>query len=200
MTGRRGKKSAEEEMQLSDRSWFDRLFGSRMRAIARQAVAEHEARRAHAEPEEVLTRPLIHGDRSRLKVAPTATVNNALFNLSSGTITVGEHSFFGHNVSVLTGSHDTSKFGPERKTAIPKEGRDVVIGEGVWLSSNVTVIGPCTIGDHAVVGACSLVQKDVEAYSVVAGVPAKEIKRLDPSPSSDDGDDEGPSEGGGDEG
>lgn len=163
-----------------DRSWFDRVFGSRVRAIVRQAVAEHEARCPHADPEEALTRPLIHGDRSRLHLAPTATVNNALFNLSSGSISVGEDSFFGHNVCVLTGSHDTSKFGAERKTAIPKEGRDVVIGKGVWLSSNVTVLGPCKIGDHAVVGACSLVQKDVEPYAVVAGVPAKEIKRLTP--------------------
>ena len=174
---------------MSDRSWFDRLFGARVRALVRRAVAEHEARRPHADPEEALTRPLVHGDRSRLHLAPTATVNNALFNLSSGTISVGEHSFFGHNVCVLTGSHDTSKFGPERKTAIPKEGHDVVIGEGVWLSSNVTVIGPCRIGDHAVVGACSLVQRDVEPYSVVAGVPAKEIKRLTP-PGEEDGGDE----------
>ncbi len=178
-------------MPVPDRSWFDRLFGMRVRAMVRAAVADHETRRPHADPEEALTRPLVHGDRSRLRIAPTATVNNALFNLSSGTITVGQHSFFGHNVCVLTGTHDTSKFGEERKKAIPKEGRDVVIGEGVWLSSNVTVIGPCKIGDHAVVGACSLVQHDVDAYAVVAGVPAKEIKRLDPSKSSDEGDGEG---------
>lgn len=171
---------------MSERSWLDRLFGARMRAIARQAVAEHESRRSHEDAEEALTRPLVHGDRSRLHIAPTATVNNALFNLSSGEITVGDHSFFGHNVSVLTGTHDTSKFGAERKKAIPKEGRDVVIGEGVWVSSNVIVLGPCTIGDHAVVGAGSLVQKDVEPYTVVAGVPAKEIKRLTPPDEESD--------------
>jgi acetyltransferase-like isoleucine patch superfamily enzyme len=165
---------------MPDRSWFDRIFGARMKAIARQAVAEHESRRAHEGPADVLTRRLVHGDESRLHLAPTAVVNNALFNLSSGEISVGEHTFFGHNVCVLTGTHDTNKFGPERKNAIPKQGRDVVIGEGVWVSSNATVLGPCTIGDHAVVGAGSLVQKDVEPYSVVAGVPAKEIKRLTP--------------------
>ncbi len=165
---------------MSTRSWFDRLFGTQMRALARQAVAEHESRHDHADPEDVLTRKLVHGDASRLHLSPTATVNNALFNLSSGHITVGDDTFFGHNVCVLTGTHDTTKFGAERKKAIPKEGRDVVIGNGVWLSSNVTVVGPCTIGDHAVVGACSLVQHDVEPYSVVAGVPAKEIKRLTP--------------------
>jgi acetyltransferase-like isoleucine patch superfamily enzyme len=153
--------------------------------LIRRAVTEHEDRFPHAEPEDPLTRMLVHGERARLHIAPTATVNNALFNLSAGEITVGDHAFFGHNVSVLTGTHDVTKFGAERKTAHPREGRDVVIGEGVWVATNATIIGPCTIGEHAVVGACSLVQGDVEPYTVVAGVPAKEVKRID-RPGEDD--------------
>ncbi len=147
--------------------------------LIRQAISEHEERYTHPEPEDPLTRMLVHGDRSRLHIAPTATVNNALFNLSAGEITIGEHAFFGHNVSVLTGTHDVSKFGQERKDAHPREGRDVVIKEGVWVATNATIVGPCTIGEHAVIGACSLVQHDVEPYTVVAGVPAKEVKRID---------------------
>jgi acetyltransferase-like isoleucine patch superfamily enzyme len=153
--------------------------------LIRRAVTEHEDRFPHAEPEDPLTRMLVHGERARLHIAPTATVNNALFNLSAGEITVGDHAFFGHNVSVLTGTHDVTKFGAERKKAHPREGRDVVIGEGVWVATNATIIGPCTIGEHAVVGACSLVQGDVEPYTVVAGVPAKEVKRID-RPGEDD--------------
>ncbi len=159
------------------------VFTSRLLAplqdLIRQAVAEHEERCPHAETEDPLTRMLVHGDRSRLHIAPTATVNNALFNLSAGEVTIGEHAFFGHNVSVLTGIHDVNKFGEERKKAHPREGRDVVIGEGVWVATNATIVGPCTIGEHAVVAACALVQGDVEPYTVVAGVPAKEIKRID---------------------
>lgn len=154
--------------------------------LIRQAVAEHEDRYPHAEPEDPLTRMLVHGDRSRLHIAETATVNNALFNLSAGEVTIRDHAFFGHNVSVLTGTHDVTKFGAERKEAHPREGRDVVIGDGVWVASNATVIGPCTIGEHAVVGACSLVQGDVEPYTVVAGVPAKEVRRID-RPGGDGG-------------
>jgi acetyltransferase-like isoleucine patch superfamily enzyme len=174
---------------------FDRFLVPRLEALVRRALADHEARYPHAPEKDVLTTPLVHGDESRLHVAPTAIVNNALFNLSSGHITVGEHAFFGHNVSVLTGTHDVKKFGAERKTAIAKEGRDVVIGEGVWLASNVTVLGPCTIGAHAVVGACSLLTEDVEPYSVVAGIPAKEIRKLEPPGSQEEERDE--EEGGG---
>lgn len=169
---------------------FDRFFVPRLEALVRRALADHEARYPHAPEEDVLTKPLIHGDESRLHIAPTAIVNNALFNLSSGHITVGEHAFFGHNVSVLTGTHDVKKFGAERQKAIPKEGQDVVIGEGVWLASNVTVLGPCTIGDHAVVGACSMVSEDVEPYAVVAGIPAKEIRKLEPPGHEDDEEDD----------
>jgi acetyltransferase-like isoleucine patch superfamily enzyme len=157
---------------------IERLLAPFERLVQR-AIAEHEDRRPHAEPDDPLTRRLVHGDETRLHVAPTAVVNNATFNLSAGQVTVRDHAFFGHHVSVLTGTHDVDRFGAERQKAHPTEGRDVVIGEGVWVASNATIIGPCTIGDHAVVGACALVQSDVEPYTIVAGVPAKEIRRIE---------------------
>jgi acetyltransferase-like isoleucine patch superfamily enzyme len=120
----------------------------------------------------------LHGDRSRLHIPDSAVVNNALFNLSGGTITLGEYAFFGHDVAVLTGTHDIQKFGRDRQLGFPRSGRDVVIGEGVWLASHVLVLGPVTIGDHAVVAAGSLVREDVEPYTVVAGRPAKVVKTI----------------------
>jgi acetyltransferase-like isoleucine patch superfamily enzyme len=133
-----------------------------------------------------LFRPRVYGDTARLHVAETAVVNDALFNLSSGDITVGEHAFFGHGVSVLTGTHDWTKFGAERQVAVPKSGRDVVIEEGVWVSSNATVVGPCRIGAHAVVGVGSVVLADVEPYTVVAGVPARVLRTI-PHPDGGSG-------------
>jgi acetyltransferase-like isoleucine patch superfamily enzyme len=125
-----------------------------------------------------LFRPLVYGDPTRLHISPTAVVNNALFNLSSGEITVGEYAFFGHNVSVLTGTHDWTTFGAERQVAVPKSGRDVVIEEGVWVSSNAVIVAPCRIGAHAVVGVGSLVLRDVEPYTVVAGNPARVLRTI----------------------
>jgi acetyltransferase-like isoleucine patch superfamily enzyme len=121
-----------------------------------------------------------HGDRSRLHIPDSAVVNNALFNMSGGTITIGENAFFGHDVAVLTGTHDVEQFGRARQLAYPRSGRDVGIGEGVWLASHVLVFGPVTIGEHAVVAGGSLVREDVEPYAVMAGRPAKLIKKLTP--------------------
>ncbi len=100
-----------------------------------------------------------------------------------GPITVGEDAFFGYNVCLLTGSHDIHKFGKERKRTKPQTGCDIVIGPGAWVATNAIVLGPCVIGEHAVVAAGSVVTRDVPAYHVVAGNPARTIRRIEP-PSS----------------
>jgi acetyltransferase-like isoleucine patch superfamily enzyme len=93
-------------------------------------------------------------------------------------------------VSVLTGTHDWRTFGAERQTAVPKSGRDVVIEEGVWVSSGATVVGPCRIGANAVVGVGSVVLADVAPYTIVAGVPAKVIRTI-PHEGADEGSEQG---------
>ncbi|MEG4290847.1 acyltransferase [Microcoleus sp. C2C3] len=123
---------------------------------------------------------LLYGNKERLQIAETAVVNNATFNTISGTIQIGEYVFFGHHVAVLTGTHDYNKFGRERQITVPAFEKDVIIKEGAWLASNVTVIGPCIIGEHSVVAACSLVNKDVPPYTIVAGIPARVIKKITP--------------------
>ena len=133
---------------------------------------------ARSTEDPALFKPLIYGDPARLHIAPTAVVNNALFNLSSGEITIGEYAFFGHNVSVLTGTHDWTKFGAERQVAVPTSGRDVAIEEGAWVSSNAIIVAPCRIGAHAVVGVGSLVLKDVAPYTIVAGNPARVLRTI----------------------
>lgn len=123
--------------------------------------------------------PTVYGDAARVKLASNVAPNNTLFNVSSGTITIHEDVCFGHNVCLLTGTHDIRKKGRERIATYPREGRDIVVHAGVWLSSNVTVLGPCVIGENAVIAAGSLVTEDVKANCVYAGVPAKFIKEID---------------------
>ena len=54
--------------------------------------------------------------------------------------------------------------------------KQLIIGHDVWLGTNVTVMGGVRIGNGAVIGAGSVVTKNVEPYTIVAGVPAKVIK------------------------
>lgn len=105
----------------------------------------------------------VHGESSRLKIAKSAVVNNATFNLSSGNIVIEDYVFFGSNVSVITGTHDITKTGLERQHAFPTAGRDIIIKRGTFVASNATILGPCTIGENAVIGACCLLREDVPA-------------------------------------
>lgn len=128
--------------------------------------------------QDLLGRYHIFGEQKRVHIALNAVVNNALFNVISGEIYIEEYVFFGHNVSILTGTHDWHVFGLERQEAVPSYGRNVFIKKGAWIASNATVIGPCVIGENAVVAAGSVVIKDVEPYSIVAGNPAKIIQYI----------------------
>ena len=128
----------------------------------------------------LLTTPHTWGDPRRVSVGKEVFVCNALFNCSSGDISIGDHTFFGHNVCLLTGTHDFHKKERGRQGAIPQKGRDIRIGKGVWIASNVTILGPCTIGDHAVIAAGSLVcGGDLPGGFIYAGSPAKPVKPID---------------------
>ena len=54
---------------------------------------------------------------------------------------------------------------------------DTVVGNDVWIGYNAVIMPGVCIGDGAIVGACSVVTKDVEPYSIAGGNPAKEIRK-----------------------
>ena len=147
-------------------------------AVGRRLHAIIDARIAEAR-EQQLQRFQVFGPPERLHLAPDAKVNDALFNTVSGSITVEPGAFFGHGVQVLTGTHDILVRGAARQEAIPRSGQDVRIGAGAWVSSRALVLGPCTIGADAVVGAGAVVTEDVPAGAVVVGVPARIVRRLE---------------------
>lgn len=80
----------------------------------------------------------------------------------------------GHNVVFATLNHGLPP--AERQTTYPAP---IVLGKNVWVGSNATILQGVTIGDNAVVGAGAVVTKDVEANTIVGGVPAKLIKRIE---------------------
>lgn len=167
-------KQEQEQAQLSQVPSDLDLSGY----VLRKQLAEEIAPLVHGQ---LINQIRVWGDRDRLHISPTAATVNTLFNTASGHITLGDYSFTGHNVSLLTGSHNIHQQGLARMTDYPTEGRDIVIGQGVWIGSNATVLGPCTIGDHAVVaaGAVVIAGTVVPDGAIVAGIPAKVIKMIE---------------------
>ena len=91
-----------------------------------------------------------------------------------GGIEIGDNCLIGHNAVLATANHSLD----------PRENRKlnyapIKICNNVWLGANVTVLQGVTIGEWAVVAAGAVVTKNVEPYTIVGGVPAKFIKKIE---------------------
>ena len=83
----------------------------------------------------------------------------------------------GHDCLFLTVDHEV---GPPWRRAGWSTHQPIVIGDGVWLASRVTVLPGVTIGNGAVVAAGALVASNVPPHTMVGGVPARLLRKLDP--------------------
>lgn len=125
-----------------------------------------------------LHHPIIYGNPEKVQVGKNVSLNNTILNVSSGQIKIGDNVIFGHSVILVTGTHDYRKVGIDRIKAWPRSGRNIVIEDGAMIGSGAIILGKVTIGRNAVVGAGSLVNKDVESNTFVAGVPAKFVRKI----------------------
>ena len=94
---------------------------------------------------------------------------------SHGRIVLGDHALLGPEVLITT-----STYGLQWGTGVPmmhqeKAELDVVVGDDVWLGAKVVVLPGARIGDGAVVGAGSVVTKDLPAGCIAAGTPARVV-------------------------
>ena len=104
--------------------------------------------------------------------------NNVFINAGckfqdQGGIFIGDGALIGHNVVLATLNHNLDP--AKRQQLHPGK---IVIGKGVWIGANATVTAGVTVGDNAVIAAGAVVNKDVEANTVVGGVPARKIKEI----------------------
>lgn len=91
-----------------------------------------------------------------------------------GGITIGDGCLFGHSVTIATLNHE---FNPEKRASIMPN--PVKIGKNVWVGSNSTILSGVEIGDGAIIGAGSIVTKNVPKNTIVAGNPARIIRKIE---------------------
>ena len=91
-----------------------------------------------------------------------------------GGITIGNDVFIGPKVNLITINHDVN---PDNRSAT--YGRPIIIEDKVWIGINSTILPGVKIGYGAIVGAGSVVTKDVPAMTIVAGNPARIIKTIE---------------------
>lgn len=90
-------------------------------------------------------------------------------------ITIGDYVKFGPNCVLTTASHPIE---PSLRRQAYQFNRPIVIADNVWLGSNVVVFGGVSIGENSVIGAGSIVTKDVPANVVAYGNPCKVIRTV----------------------
>ena len=89
-------------------------------------------------------------------------------------MTIGDKVRIGLRVNIITNNHVFM----DHKRPIMEQGSTcapVIIENDVWIGVNVTVLPGVTVGEGSVIGAGAVVTKDVNPYTVVAGVPARKL-------------------------
>jgi acetyltransferase-like isoleucine patch superfamily enzyme len=117
----------------------------------------------------------------KLHIGSNVIANDAYFD-TSGEITIGDATFFGWGVKVLTGTHPIYERGITRQQM--SSSKDVLIGKGVWIASHAIILPGSVIGDDSVVSAGSVISGIFPPEKLIAGNPARVIKSIDFSRST----------------
>ena len=109
-----------------------------------------------------------------IEVGDNFYANHNLVILDVCKVKIGNNVMFGPNVMLSTATHPLDPIA-RRST---EYGKPICIGDDVWLGGNVSVLPGITIGDKAVIGAGSVVTKDIAGNGVYAGNPCRFIKPI----------------------
>ena len=126
------------------------------------------------EPVEVRLFPPFNTDCGKnIHLGKGVFINSGCKFQDQGGIYIGDGALIGHNTVLATLNHGLL---PEnRQDLIPKP---IHIGRNVWIGSNSTVLAGVTIGDNAVIGAGSVVTKDIPENMIAVGSPARVIRSI----------------------
>ena len=108
-----------------------------------------------------------------IKIGENVFINSNLLAMARGGIIIEDNVQIAANVQLITNNHDPY----DRAVLLCKPIR---IKKGAWIGAGATILPGICVGEHSIVGAASVVTKDVPDYAIVVGNPAKIMKMLDP--------------------
>jgi acetyltransferase-like isoleucine patch superfamily enzyme len=127
------------------------------------------------EPGVWLTAP----DQARIRIGAGTFLNLGVMVAAVELVEIGAHCMFANGCFVTDGSHRFD----DPELPVPWQGfttrGPTRIGDNVWCGANVVITSGVTIGERAVIGANSVVTKDIPAHSIAAGVPARVVRRIE---------------------
>lgn len=126
--------------------------------------------------DEVYIEPPFHCDYGyNIEVGENFYANYNLVILDVGKVRIGKNVMFAPNVSIYTAGHPVH---PDSRNSGYEYGIDITIGDNVWIGGNVCVLPGVKIGDNVVIGAGSVVTKDLPDNVIAAGNPCRVIRKI----------------------
>ena len=116
--------------------------------------------------------PLAGAAFEKITIGSGVYINSNLLAMARGGITIEDDVQIAANVQLLTNNHDPY----DRQVLTCKP---IVIRKGAWIGAGTTILPGVTVGKYAIVGAASVVTRDVGDYEVVVGNPARLVRKLD---------------------
>lgn len=116
--------------------------------------------------------PLAGAALDKLYIGNNVFINSNMLAMARGGITIEDNVQIAGNVNLLSNNHD-----PYDRMVLTC--KPIIIRRGAWIGANAVVLAGVEVGEHAIVGAGSVVTKDVPAYAVAVGNPARVIRMLD---------------------
>jgi acetyltransferase-like isoleucine patch superfamily enzyme len=95
---------------------------------------------------------------------------------TTGGVTIGDRVLVGYGTKIISSNHRIPD-GLQKIFYSGHENKEVTIGSDAWIGANCIILPGVTIGEGAIIAAGSVVTKDVSAYMIVGGVPAKLIRK-----------------------
>jgi maltose O-acetyltransferase len=140
---------------------------------------------------------------SGVDIEPTARLCSSVRIITSGRLVIGTDTFIGHQVliaggdasivigsycdiaprvTIVSGSHEISHVGP--RAAGRGRSKPIVIEDGVWIGAGSVILGGVRIGRHSVIGAGSVVVRDIPPNSVAFGAPCRMTRNISEEPAT----------------
>jgi acetyltransferase-like isoleucine patch superfamily enzyme len=116
---------------------------------------------------------------ARVRIGSGSFLNLGVMVASHDLVEIGEHCMFANGCFVSDASHRFD----DPEMPVPWQGFTTKgptrIGDNVWCGANVVITSGVTVGERCVIGANSVITRDLDAFTIAAGVPAKPIKRVE---------------------
>lgn len=107
---------------------------------------------------------------THIKIGKSFFANYHCTFIDVASITIGDNCMFGPNVGIYTAGHPIH---PQTRNSGYEYGKPVTIGDNCWIGGSVTIVGGVTIGNNVVIGAGSVVTRDIPDNVVAVGNPCR---------------------------